>query len=129
MRVNYATVDGTASAPGDYTAKSGTLTFSAGQTTKSVLVSSIQDALDEPNQTFRLQLSSPVAATIADPSGWDDPGRRPLGRWTPVGVAVDARFLGRGQALGSEEPRRVHHEQRLRLLAGLPAVDDLVATG
>ena len=69
VRVNYTTVNGTASAPGDYTAKSGTLTFPAGQTTKPVLVTSNEDVLDEANETFRLQLSSPVAATIADSSG------------------------------------------------------------
>ena len=69
VMVGYATVDGSATAPADYTAKSGTLVFLPGQTTKAVLVSSVDDALDEPNQTFRVQLSSPVAATIADPSG------------------------------------------------------------
>ena len=69
VSVNYTTVDGTATAPGDYSARSGTMTFAAGQTTKAVLVPSNQDALDEANETFRLQLSSPVATTIADASG------------------------------------------------------------
>ena len=67
VMVDYATVDGTAVAPGDYTAKSGTLTFTAGQTTKAVLVTST-DALDEASETFTLQLSSPVT-TIEDGSG------------------------------------------------------------
>ena len=71
VKVNYSTVNGTASAPGDYTAKSGTLTFAAGQTTKTLLVTTNEDALDEANETLRLQLSNPnpVAATIVDRSG------------------------------------------------------------
>jgi chitinase len=69
VSVDYATVNGTATAPGDYSARSGTMIFAAGQTTKAVLVPSNQDALDEVNETFRLQLSNPVATTIADASG------------------------------------------------------------
>jgi hypothetical protein len=69
VKVNYATANGTASAPGDYTAKSGTLTFAAGQTTKTVTVRNAQDALDENDETFTLALSNPVNATVADGSG------------------------------------------------------------
>ena len=39
VTVNYATQDGTATAPAYYTAKTGTLTFAAGETTKNVTVS------------------------------------------------------------------------------------------
>ncbi len=66
VKVNYATQDGTAHAPGDYTAKSGTLTFSAGQTSKVVLVSTVEDAVVEPTETVRLNLSGPENATIGD---------------------------------------------------------------
>ena len=38
MTVDYATADGTATAPADYTATSGTLIFTPGQTTKTVTV-------------------------------------------------------------------------------------------
>ena len=37
VTVDYATSDGTAKAGADYTAKSGTLTFEAGETAKTVL--------------------------------------------------------------------------------------------
>jgi hypothetical protein len=69
VRVDYATEDGSAGAPGDYTAKSGTLIYQPGQTTKTVTVSNVQDAIDEIDEVFRVRLSNPVKATIADTSG------------------------------------------------------------
>jgi hypothetical protein len=69
VRVDFATLDGTAKAPGDYTAQSGTLTFAPGETSKQVTVSSVQDALDEANETFTLRLSNPLQASIADANG------------------------------------------------------------
>ena len=69
VKVDYATVDGTAKAPGDYTAKSGTLTFAPGETSKPVSVSSVEDALDEDNETFTLKLSNSVQGTVADGEG------------------------------------------------------------
>ena len=52
VTVDYATADGTATAPADYTATPGTLTFAPGQTTKTVTVPVIGDTLDEANETF-----------------------------------------------------------------------------
>ncbi|MGB5928962.1 MAG: Calx-beta domain-containing protein, partial [Cyclobacteriaceae bacterium] len=69
ITVNYATADGTANAGTDYTATSGTLTFNPGETSKSVDVSITDDALDEANETFVLNLSSASNATIADTQG------------------------------------------------------------
>ncbi len=68
VKVHYATANGTAGGP-DYTATSGNLVFAPGQTTKPVMVSSVEDALDEADETFAVNLSSPVKATIADASG------------------------------------------------------------
>ena len=65
MTVHYATTDGTAAQPGDYAETSGTLTFTPGQTTKTVTVPVADDALDEPAETFSLDLDSPTGATIA----------------------------------------------------------------
>ena len=69
VTVNYATANGTASAPADYTAKSGGLTFSAGETTKTVTVLTKGDVLDEDNETFTLDLSGAANATISDNQG------------------------------------------------------------
>jgi bacillolysin len=67
--VNYATANGTAVAPGDYTAKSGTLTFSSGQTQQTVGVVVKGDAATEPNETFFLNLSAPSNAVLIDKQG------------------------------------------------------------
>lgn len=69
VTVNYATADGTAKAPGDYAAKTGTLSFSPGQTTKTLTVAVRGDVLDEANETFVVNLSSPAGATVADAQG------------------------------------------------------------
>src|SRR5262245_30335304 len=50
--VDYATSDDTATAPADYTATSGTLTFTSGQTSKTINVPIIDDALNEADETF-----------------------------------------------------------------------------
>ncbi|MDB0047356.1 hypothetical protein N9F21_01900 [Porticoccaceae bacterium] len=68
--VNYATANGSAAAGSDYTAKSGTLTFSAGQTSKTVSVPTVQDSVIESNETLYVNLSSATAgATIGDSQG------------------------------------------------------------
>ena len=66
VTVSYATADGTATSPADYTAASGTVTFAPGETTKTIAVSIVGDAVDEPDETFTVNLSSPGNATIVD---------------------------------------------------------------
>ena len=68
-RVDYATADGTATAPADYAPTSGTLTFAAGQTTKQVTVLVNGDPLDESDETTSLNLANAINATIADGQG------------------------------------------------------------
>ncbi|MFN8494327.1 MAG: Calx-beta domain-containing protein [Caldilineaceae bacterium] len=67
VTVNYTTVDGTASAPGDYTASSGTLTFNAGATTATLAVPIINDNVHEGDEAFSVKLNnaSGNGATIA----------------------------------------------------------------
>ena len=69
MTVNYATADGTALAGTDYTATSGTLTFAAGETSKTVTVAVKADALVEGTEAFALNLSAPSAGTLTKASG------------------------------------------------------------
>ena len=66
VEVDYATEDGSAIAGDDYTAASGTLTFAAGETTKTIEIAIIDDAHDEGDETMVLRLSNPVGARIAD---------------------------------------------------------------
>ena len=68
VAVTYATTNGTAAAPGDFSAVSGTLTFTPGVTTQTIAVPIVADALVEASETFGVQLSAPVNATIADGS-------------------------------------------------------------
>jgi hypothetical protein len=69
VTVAYATANGTATAGGDYTAASGTLTFAAGETSKTINVSVAGDTTVEPNETFTVTLSAPSGAALADASG------------------------------------------------------------
>ncbi len=66
VTVAYATADDTARAGSDYTAESGTLSFAAGETSKTIQVVVRGDTLVEGNEAFALRLTSPTGATIAD---------------------------------------------------------------
>ncbi|MBD2336607.1 DUF4347 domain-containing protein [Calothrix sp. FACHB-156] len=58
VTVNYHTVDGTAASGTDYTSKSGTLTFAAGETSKSVTIQILDDTLPEANETFNFVIDN-----------------------------------------------------------------------
>ena len=66
ITVSYRTVDGTALAKSDYSAASGTLTFQPGETSRTISVSIKGDRKREANETFSVQLSNAVGATIDD---------------------------------------------------------------
>ena len=90
VSVAYSTEDGTATAGSDYAAASGTLTFAAGETSKMIHVDIEGDALAEGNENFKVNLSNPVGATIADGTATgtivnDDP-------------ATDQGLVGNGKA-------------------------------
>ncbi|MEV6878505.1 Calx-beta domain-containing protein [Amycolatopsis sp. NPDC051128] len=69
VTVHYATANGTATAPADYQAASGDVTFAPGETSKPVTVLVNPDTVDEPNETFTVTLSAPVGAGLVDPVG------------------------------------------------------------
>ena len=69
VTVDYATGGGTATSGSDYTPASGTLTFSPGDTTKTVTVTIADDDVDESDETFNLTLSDVVNASIPIPTG------------------------------------------------------------
>ena len=66
VTVNWATSDGTATAGTDYTAATGSLTFDAGDSSKTVSVTVTDDDVDEPNETFTVTLAVHSGATIED---------------------------------------------------------------
>ena len=68
--VNFTTTDGTATvADGDYASTSGTLSFLPGDTTKNVDVTVNGDTKHETGETFTVDLSGAVNASIADNQG------------------------------------------------------------
>ncbi len=70
VSVKYQTANGTAVAPGDYTAKAlTTLSFSPGVTSLTLTVLVKGELVVEPNETLFVNLSSPVNATISDSQG------------------------------------------------------------
>jgi glucose/arabinose dehydrogenase len=78
--VNYTTVAGTALTNSDFQATSGTLNFASGESSKTIMIPIINDAIGEANETFTLRFSNSVGVglnlqnsteiTIID----DDPG-------------------------------------------------------
>jgi Calx-beta domain-containing protein len=70
VTVDYATQNGSAIAPGDYTATSGTATIAGGTRDAVVPVSIVGDTLSEGNETFTVKLSNASGGnTIADDTG------------------------------------------------------------
>jgi hypothetical protein len=68
--VNFATANGTAAAGSDYTANSGTLTFAAADTTKTITIVTTDDAAVESAETVLVNLSGATGgATISDAQG------------------------------------------------------------
>lgn len=113
VSVNYVTSNGAATSPTDYTAASGTVTFLSGQTSRTIEVFAKSDTTVESDETFFVNLSSPVNASIADGLGQaviknDDatppvssPGQ--LGQWGPCEeletVPVHINLLPNGKLL------------------------------
>jgi hypothetical protein len=70
VTVNYSTANGSAQAGSDYNAASGKLTFSKGQTSKTILVPVRGDRLVEPDEYFSIRLSNAKGAKIARSEGY-----------------------------------------------------------
>lgn len=87
--VSYSTADVSAITGSDYNGTSGTLSFAAGETSKSFTVRILDDLVSESNETFRVALSgpsnvSPGSPTTATVTIVDNDKSR--GRKTPRGV-------------------------------------------
>ncbi len=66
--VDYSTLDVSATAGLDYITAAGTLTFSPGETTKTVTVSTLDDGIAEDNESFTFSLVNPVNANLSTSS-------------------------------------------------------------
>ena len=94
VTVDYATADGTATSGSDYTATSGTLSFAAGETEKTVSVPVLDDGHDEGSETLTLTLSNPSGAYLADGSATGT-----INNSDPMPLAWMVRF---GRTVGSQ---------------------------
>jgi hypothetical protein len=66
VSMNYQTLNGTASAPKDFQATSGTLTFAPGEIVKTITVSVSGDTSREHTETLLVRLSNAVGAPFVD---------------------------------------------------------------
>jgi hypothetical protein len=115
--VDFSTADGTATAGGDFVGSTGTVDVLAGETSAAVEVQVTGDGRYEPDETFTVDLSAPVDATLGDGSAQatilnDDP------RKTTITVRVT---IGRESvtAKGLLEPTRSGHRVRVTLFRRL----------
>ena len=97
VTVSWATADGTADEGTDYEARTGTLTIPAGDTVRQISVPTVEDGFHEPAERFRVTLSSPSGATLADASGEatitdDDLPELSIDNASPVPEGGTARF-------------------------------------
>jgi Calx-beta domain-containing protein len=67
--VTYSTANGTATSPADYLARTGTVKFAGKKLTRTVAVTVISDAIDEPDETFFVELTGAKGAVISDGEG------------------------------------------------------------
>ncbi|WP_395736701.1 glycoside hydrolase family 6 protein [Prosthecobacter sp.] len=68
VSISWSTQNDTALAGTDFTGASGALTFDAGETSKTITISLLPDTTTADIRLFRLILSAPVNAALADPS-------------------------------------------------------------
>ena len=131
LSVNYATADGTAGSPGDYTETTGTLNFAQGDQTKTISVPIVNDSHDDGGETFTLTLSAASSGYIADgeatgtienadamPSAWTArfgrtvaeqvleavESRMQAPRTPGAEVSVAGERIGLGPVFGAESP-------------------------
>ena len=103
VTVSYTTVNGSALAGQDYTAASGTARIVAGTTSTTVSVTVLGDTAHEANETFSLQISNPVGATLGTASATgtitnDDADLPPRNTWGDLYTTRDG--LADGIAFG-----------------------------
>lgn len=68
VTMQYATSNGTAVAPSDYAATSGTLMIDAGLTSKTFDITIVNDSIDEADEALTITLSAPTNATLGTPA-------------------------------------------------------------
>ncbi len=101
VAVNFNTSNGTAASGSDYSATSGSLSFSPGETSKTVVVQIIGDSTHEGNEAFYVNLSGASNAAITRSQGAgtilnDDPANN-----APTALGVSVNSFNENIAAGS----------------------------
>jgi CSLREA domain-containing protein len=81
ISATFSTSDGTAQAPGDYSAVNQTVTFNEGETSKTVNVPIVNDSIAEADETVNLSLTHPPIINAAQS---DSPGEQDTGIYSAV---------------------------------------------
>jgi VCBS repeat-containing protein len=104
VSVDYNTSNGTAVSGSDFYATNGILNFAPGDVTKTIVVSIIDDSLFEGNETFNVNLSNAINATIADSVGMGTIGASdiPVITLTPDAVSVKEDNKSTGNVLTND---------------------------
>jgi hypothetical protein len=99
---DYATVDGTATAPGDYRAASGVATIPAGATSVVLELRIVDDGTHESDETFTVQLSNPRSGSTApvEAFGAESFGGESSAEAFAVGAPVSVTIQDDDPALG-----------------------------
>ena len=132
VRVGWRTMDGNASAGADYSAAEGVLTIPAGVRTANVSVPLLDDRLDEADETFTIELSQPVGATLDDTQAvgtiLDDDAEPALLIGDATASEGDGR-LGFFVWLASDSGRTVTVDYATRAGTAIAGVDYRTASG
>lgn len=98
---SWASANGSASAGSDYTAANGTVSFTAGETSKTITIATTNDAAVESAETLTLTLSNPSGATIGTATGTgtiNDNDVAPPPNMPPVAINDTGAISGCGYA-------------------------------
>lgn len=124
--VAFATADTTAVAPGDYTARTGSLAFDKRNKTRKVAIDVAGDVFDEADETMQLRLAAAAGAAIGDGTAIgtivDDDGVAPPVIAAAGDIACDPASSGYNGGLGSGLTCRQQATSDLLVGAGYTAV-------
>ncbi len=100
VSVDYATADGTAKAGEDFTGASGTLSFAAGETVKTVSVAVLDDAHDEGEETMK-----PHSRLSRSSASWNPSGATPWARMRNASLTASVASSRSHTSRVSNSPR------------------------
>jgi parallel beta-helix repeat protein len=111
VSVKYQTSNGTALADSDFTAVSGTLVFAPGETTKTITIPVIGDAVQEVSEAFYVDLSNAQGASMGEVRGEvkivNDDG-------LPT-ISIDDAVVVEGSSLSGARPGYTEYQYRVTL--------------